>query len=253
MAISGGMYSASISGAEFAAAGALDLGDRQHLEARVRLRRQQQPRVEREKIDFFLVAAVGLVLHACSWRANSGSRAQCGSGRRSTRPSLSRGVAKNTRTFDSWSKASVSSALSMSMPVIAVAHVEPIGLLADFQVDDRAVLHAGAARIDLKLVVGDRLFADRRRAQAVVIRMVELLRNFGQLGPIAVGRLKVLRPQEHPLVPEDGQISHEAVSESLGLKIECPEKSKSRPQPGAQLRRLGGRHGIFRSLANCSG
>jgi hypothetical protein len=45
--------------------------------------------------------------------------------------------------------------------------------------------------------------------------MVELL---GELRPIAVGRLKVLRPKEHPFVPENGQVAHETVSQARGLK-----------------------------------
>src|SRR3954451_18015476 len=38
--------------------------------------------------------------------------------------------------------------------------------------------------------------------------MVELLRDLVQFGPVAIGRLKMLRPQEHTFVPENPQIAH---------------------------------------------
>jgi hypothetical protein len=75
--------------------------------------------------------------------------------------------------------------------------------------DERAVLHAGLQLRHLKLVIGNRRFADRGGTEAVVIGMVDLLGDLDHLVPIPLRGLKVLRPQEHPLVPINGLIAHD--------------------------------------------
>ncbi len=84
------------------------------------------------------------------------------------------------------------------------------------------------ARIQLELAIADRLMAELDPSQAIVIGVVELDRGGQGFRPVAVGSLEMMRLQEQPFRPMDGQILHRA-DPSRGPTL--PEVH-SEPTPG---------------------
>src|SRR4051794_39366424 len=107
----------------------------------MRLRRKQQSRVQRQELDFFVVAAVGFVLHAAGRREIAAvllAAATAHVDATQLEPWRRQKYADARLLLESIGQLSaVDERTSHSF-----AHVEAVGLLADFQIDDRAVFHA---------------------------------------------------------------------------------------------------------------
>src|SRR5262245_23614107 len=92
----------------------------------------------------------------------------------------------------------------------SLLQIHTIKLLASTEYHHSSITHSRLARIQLDLVIGDRLFTDLDKSQAVVVLMVPLLGNRTGLKPISRRGLEMLPAKKHPFRPHKQQIAHKS-------------------------------------------
>src|SRR5262245_28897773 len=76
------------------------------------------------------------------------------------------------------------------------------------QIDQGAILHPGLKNADIKKIVGQRFSAILEIINAIIVGVVPMVGRTGELGPVAIVGLKMMRAQKQALIPMNGQVLH---------------------------------------------
>ena len=81
-------------------------------------------------------------------------------------------------------------------------------IAARIQTNQRAVAQSRVQLFDTQATARQRVTAVAERSETVVVRVIPAFRGVGELLPVAIGGLQMLRPHEQSLVPMNGWMDH---------------------------------------------